>query len=289
MTDVSLLFVAKKYRCQQCDYSTSHKCNWTKHLSTRKHKILTNTDAFATKSSETYLCVCGRSYRHRQSLFSHKKNCKTNLGEKSIVTCGEDVDNLSKADLLNVIKEMIPKIGNTTTNIESTTNNINIQLFLDKECKDAMTIQGFADQLSLTVGDLLKGNKPMAIAGVSNIVIENLRPIPLTERPMHCTDVEKRKWHVKDAIEGWKEEDGESVINQAEFNVCNKFQILWDKTYPGWQNNETLKQQYTDLVIAINSNPSPKEIEKALKRIGPECKLTSADIAALVKPENGII
>ena len=47
-----------------------------RHLSTAKHKILTHTDA---KSSEysglSYLCECGKMYKHRQSLFNHKKIC----------------------------------------------------------------------------------------------------------------------------------------------------------------------------------------------------------------------
>ena len=27
---------------------------------------------------------------------------------------------------------------------------------------------------------------------------------------MHFIDIGKRRWHVKDAVEGWKEEDGEA-------------------------------------------------------------------------------
>ena len=34
--------VAKKYYCKKCDYTCSNKYNFNKHLSTTKHKMVTN-------------------------------------------------------------------------------------------------------------------------------------------------------------------------------------------------------------------------------------------------------
>ena len=34
--------VAQKYLCQLCDYNTCKKCDYVKHLSTRKHQICEN-------------------------------------------------------------------------------------------------------------------------------------------------------------------------------------------------------------------------------------------------------
>ena len=34
--------VAKKYHCKKCDYTCSNKYNFNKHLSTTKHKMVTN-------------------------------------------------------------------------------------------------------------------------------------------------------------------------------------------------------------------------------------------------------
>ena len=119
---------------------------------------------------------------------------KENKEEKKEET--EELESLSKKDLLNVIKEMIPKIGNTTNN-----NSINIQVFLDEKCKDAMTIQNFVTQLTMTIEDIVNHKQLGLPGGVSNILIENLKPIPLMERPIHCTDLKKRTWMVNDANE----------------------------------------------------------------------------------------
>ena len=280
--------VAQTFRCKACDYNTSRRSNWTKHLTTRKHQILTDTDVSATKSSKTFECECGRIYKHRQSLFTHKKKCtyvppSEPHTENEIVSATNELEELSKADLLNVIREMIPKLGNTTT----TNNSINVQVFLDEKCKDAMTIQNFATQLTMTIEDILKHKQSGMPTGVSNILIENLRPIPLTERPIHCTDVKKRTWMVNDETEGWKEDNGKIVIKEAGFGINKRFQDLWNAAYPNWQYNEQLQKHWVELVQVLNADPSEKEIEKALKRIGPECKLTTEEIKQTIAIEQG--
>ncbi len=266
--------VAPKFECKECNYSTSRKYDFDKHLTTRKHKILTDTDAITTKKS-SFKCSCGRYYKHRQSLFTHVKKCtfKEDKKEEKKDKELDELAALSKTDLLNVIKEMIPKIGNTTNN-----NSINIQVFLDEKCKDAMTIQNFVTQLTMTIEDIVRHKNSGLPDGVSNILIENLKPIPLMERPIHCTDVKKRTWMVNDATEGWKEDNGKIVIKEAGFGINKRFQDIWNKAYPEWQYNEQLQKHWVELVQILNADPTEKQIVKALKKIGPECKLTIEEI-----------
>ena len=44
MTDKKMPKNAVEYFCEKCDFRCSKKSNFDKHLLTRKHKILTNTD-----------------------------------------------------------------------------------------------------------------------------------------------------------------------------------------------------------------------------------------------------
>ena len=64
---------AEKYYCELCDFGCSKKSNFDKHLSTRKHKMVTNGDKDAKKNADYYICECGNSYKHRQGLSRHKK------------------------------------------------------------------------------------------------------------------------------------------------------------------------------------------------------------------------
>lgn len=77
MTYIKIPINPRKYICDICNYTTRNKKDYSKHLSTAKHKILTNTDANGIKSPP-YHCDCGKEYKHRQSLWAHKRTCVYN-------------------------------------------------------------------------------------------------------------------------------------------------------------------------------------------------------------------
>ena len=64
----------KFFECKICDFITYKKSDFNRHLLTAKHKnneILIN---HVNKSTvKTFECVCGKIYKHNQSLFNHKK------------------------------------------------------------------------------------------------------------------------------------------------------------------------------------------------------------------------
>ena len=63
------------FYCECCDYGAEQgKSNIDRHLLTAKHEILTNppVKSFAT-AVKLFNCECGKRYKHRQSLNSHRK------------------------------------------------------------------------------------------------------------------------------------------------------------------------------------------------------------------------
>ena len=74
MTDTKSSESSAKFKCECCDYITVRKSQYERHLMTLKHKILTNTYEIVPKSSK-YNCECGKEYKHRQSLYTHKQKC----------------------------------------------------------------------------------------------------------------------------------------------------------------------------------------------------------------------
>ena len=285
----------EQFYCETCDFGASHRGNFKRHLTTRKHKegnneVKPDNNVSIDEDIKEFGCeYCTKTYKFRSGLSRHKKKCNN----KQLV----EKDNFTKGDLIQIMKMITPVVSHTTNNNQKTynnnnnnqktynnkiTNQINIQLFLDDKCKDAMTIQKFALQLTLTIEDLIKKRTLGLCGGVDNIVINNLAPIPLLERPIHCTDVKKRQWMINDESSGWKEDNGEVLMKQAGFGVNKKFQTIWEEAYPGWQENEGLKQQWMQLVKDLSADHSEKEIGKALKKIGPECKLSVQDIKSVL-------
>ena len=65
------------FECLNCDYFTSRKSNYDKHLTTSKHNLLTNVNTNATKSSKNeFNCLkCNKKYKSRVGLWKHKNKC----------------------------------------------------------------------------------------------------------------------------------------------------------------------------------------------------------------------
>lgn len=113
--------VASRYFCEKCDYKCSNKTNFTKHMSTRKHKIMTQimtpvTPVVVDSSSvpdtkDGFVCKCGKKYKYRQGLFVHKKGCCIESG--SFISSvnrknNEDVkDGSDNIFLQDMIKQLI--------------------------------------------------------------------------------------------------------------------------------------------------------------------------------------
>jgi len=66
----------KNMNCAVCNYHCSQKCDWIKHIATKKHIRLTDEEkkAAAVKLPQ---CKCGKEYKHMSSLCKHRKKCKT--------------------------------------------------------------------------------------------------------------------------------------------------------------------------------------------------------------------
>ena len=71
-----------KYKCISCDYVTSRKSQYDRHLNTRKHILITNGLQLGTCD---YVCECGKEYSCRQNLYRHKQKCKGVVQEQTQV------------------------------------------------------------------------------------------------------------------------------------------------------------------------------------------------------------
>ena len=63
------------FLCEYCDYKTSRKSHYDKHLSTPKHqRIILDNGKFPEKNL-SYDCLCGKKYKHLSGLCKHRKKC----------------------------------------------------------------------------------------------------------------------------------------------------------------------------------------------------------------------
>lgn len=121
--------------CEKCNVAFKRKSHYETHLKSNRH-------INGTKSQKTYTCECGKSYRHNQSLWTHKKSCdvvqKSNVVGSGIIRDYEEKLERSereKVELRKQISELLDKQVQMQpiTNIENqqnieTQNNVNIHI-----------------------------------------------------------------------------------------------------------------------------------------------------------------
>jgi hypothetical protein len=259
---------AKIFCCENCAFNTSNKFNYLKHLDTRKHKILTNTyQNLAKNATPLYECLCGKKYKHKQSLYAHKKVCmrsaklcaqsvensnieNNNIDFKELVckmmTENNEIKNMllkENQELRSQISELIPKVGmnnNTITNSSVTNNKFNIQIFLNEQCKDAINMKDFIESIKISLQQLDLIQSKGLVEGLTNAILENISKLSLYKRPIHCTDIKRETLYIKhDDI--WEKDKTKESIKKAIKELCHKpYYTLkeWLDNNPNYMDDE---------------------------------------------------
>ena len=313
-----------KYCCKICDYSTSNKTDYHRHLKTQKHKnkiftgnpILEKT-LFSKKTQkvEYFSCECGKKFKSKSGLWKHNKKCKktsqsgvfsvSKVSKKSFQNFQkfpddneEDIDKkLKQIQLENeLLKQQKLKMdiermnknvqnpkngpqgcanyvqfgdgGNQTYN----NNNISINMYLNENCKNAMSLEDFMQNIKISLQDLDYTTKNGYMAGISNILMSQLGDIAPNERPIHCSDQKRLQFYVKED-DTWKKDQNNQKINSS----INKIKIKqydkidkWMEENPNWQSDPALVDEYQHMVDKIAGPSEQKEKMKLSKKIQKE-------------------
>lgn len=272
--------------CDLCDFVADRNSKYVAHINTKKHKYntnTTNTTIYAVTDGKKfqkteYICECGKSYNYNASLFNHKKKCQTFIqkkNEKNIEQNNEIVstnDNLIQTlmqdnkDFKNMLMDLIPKIGNNNTitntntmnNINNANNNVNsnnvknkfnINVFLNEQCKDAMSMNEFIESIEISMQDLLLTKEQGFASGISNIFLKGISKLSPHQRPIHCTDIKRETLYIKN--EKWEKDSNQEQIKDAIKSVSAKqFKNIkkYKEAKPNCMTNEKERDEYLNII-----------------------------------------
>jgi hypothetical protein len=247
---------AASFHCECCDYITSYKSKYDRHLSTDKHMFRTNETKKSTQMVNSYVCEkCNLNFNSRTTIWRHKKTCDTgNKGEVMKLTALITQLMTQNSELVKTIKEMAPSVGshnnNTVNSNNRTNNNFNIQLFLNEKCKDAINLSEFVESLKITLEDLDFSKKNGLVRGITDVMIKGLKKLDVTKRPIHCTDTKRDTMYIKDDAKWEKDETHEKMRNTI-IKVANKEReslALWVEKNPNWMETEAKQLEYLTMV-----------------------------------------
>jgi hypothetical protein len=279
-----LLKVAQIFCCEDCDYSTSKKSSFDKHLSTDKHKKSQNGSYLVVNDSEKlpkvaqYKCDCGKVYKYDSGYYRHKKKCIeiNNMINKEDVNDKDLIMMLIKQNtqLIEQNAELAKNGTHNTTNSHNTISNnktFNLQFFLNETCKDAMNIMDFVDSIKLQLTDLEKVGKIGYVEGISNIINTNLKALDVTQRPIHCTDNKREVLYVKDEDKWEKEAEEKEKMRKVIKMITNKNIKMLSKfkdVHPDCEKSiSKYSDEYNKIVIESFGGPGDNDLEKENKII----------------------
>ena len=286
--------IRKNFYCKSCDYYTSDKKDFNKHLLTRKHKKSANSDK-NTLNVEFICEFCNRSYKYKSGLSRHKKKCKyrpndsvENDNNYHFFTQNEKISDKSKKDdtlikllmqqqeqtnqTIKLLKEAVDANTKMSKNVGNNNNNtISINLFLQEKCQNAMNLTDFIDQLHVSLDDLDYSKDNGFEMGMANILTKKLKDLKPTERPIHCSDKKRLHFYVKDDNKWGKDKNNEKIDKTID-TIKRKQTIQlseWEKMHPNFRNNPKELQEWQQLLSGMTEDPAdhqPEKIKIALKR-----------------------
>jgi len=277
MTDNYLQKSSKKFRCEFCDYECSKKSLYDRHILTQKHKILTNTYAKVPKrSTGTYVCECGKEYKHRQSLYSHKKKCNNTEIIKELLNQNKELIHENKEMIKSIInqqktiEELTPKIGNNNSINVNNVNNTNIIVMLNDKFKDALNIDDFIKSLTISLDDLNLTKDEGLVKGLTNAFIKNLKKLDVDKRPLYCNDSRGDIVYIKDN-ELWERDKENKKIKDSISKVAfrqRKAINIWTEANPEYLKDDNKQEDYIKLIKNSTQNlENTPEENKILKNI----------------------
>ena len=275
----------KKFYCTKCDFLSSNKKDYNRHVLTRKHKMDNMDNNWITKKTPYHCMVCDKTYKYASGLSKHKRKCAlssveskeniktikkltTTVGKTSEMDQEKELLKEEISELRTMMKKLIKSqqqqtknfteaIKNVIPNVDNTYNNkMSINIYLNEKCKDAMNLTDFVDNVKVSLEDLMYTKNHGFVKGVSNIFMKQLQDMEPTQRPIHCSDKKRLQFYVKDE-DKWEKDNTHEKINKTIDKITFK-QIKhiksWERAHPNYLEDEALLTEWQIMIRNITGN-----------------------------------
>ena len=280
------------FTCQTCDFQTSDKKDYNRHIKTIKHKTGFLATLATTSSSEKpektgknrklYRCeICDKEYKDKTGLWRHHKKCDVQAVDSGCQNAQPVADSSSHVspelvlqileknkELTEVVIEQNKTIMELSKNSQIHTQNnmnnchnntFNLQFFLNETCKDAMNIQDFIKSLQLNIQDLESVGELGYAEGISRMFVKGLSDLEVTKRPIHCSDLKREVIHIKDKDRWEKDTCNQDRLKRAIKDLSNKNIMLlddWQRNNPGYDQYDNKKNDiYLKMMVQAMGPP----------------------------------
>ena len=277
---------SKNFYCKKCDYTSKRKSQWIRHLATTKHKMdnMDNPMDNPKSSRRKFQCICGKEYKYNTGLSKHRKKCLEAMGApilqntKKTFTPSNENTQIS-AEMLNKLVEQNNTLMEKVIELSKDRQVINYQncgnkkmtinVFLNQECKNAMNLKDFVQNVKISLEDLNYTKEHGYIKGISNIFAKHLQDLDPKERPIHCSDSKRLQFYVKEE-DKWNKDKSNAKIDKTIEDITIK-QIRrikeWEAKHPNYLTDDKLLQEWHRMIQQITGSGNEGEREKNKEQI----------------------
>jgi hypothetical protein len=141
--------------------------------------------------------------------------------------------------------------AHTIVNHNNTTNNhtqkFNLNFFLNDTCKDAMSITDFLRNLNVHIDELEYIGNHGYVNGMTKMIMDRLKDMDITKRPIHCTDIKRETMYIKDDA-GWSKDTDEltklrKILSRISMNNYRTVPV-WRTAHPDCEVMETRTYEF---------------------------------------------
>ena len=260
-----------KFSCEKCNYNTIHNNDYKKHLLSKKHNNQeTNEGKYECKK-------CNKKYKGNQGLWYHKKICQIVNQETPKISNElkeikeqnqqhqKEIEELKRLIIELTKKEQLAPITNND-------NKLNINFFLNEQCKNAINMIDFVKSIVFELKDFENLLDKGFIENKTNIILENLNKLTVYERPLHY-ETQQEVIHIRDEDKWKKETDKDKPIlenaiyyaNEKEY--MNFFEVYKKKTNGDIREDKDFEVVKKTLIKDDNDGSNKEIIENVLEKV----------------------
>ena len=295
-----------EYFCAACDYSTRFTTNFRKHVRSVKHKQQQHVaasfaqDVTATMDNSMDSSVTTRGgdedhevmvkpvslievmemfMRHQSEQMKQQTDNQTEqLKHQSIQNTemfkalAERIAAQQSATAMvmpqNLVLERNDNSQNTTTT-NSHNKKFNLNFFLNEECKNAMNISEFIQNVVITMEDLEHFGEVGYTEGMSKILSKAMQEKEKTERPMHCTDVKRETIYVRKNDSWQKDTELEETKRLIQHVAHKNYKALaeWRDHHPEYLVSDSDDYESWYRISRNICNTDPAALNKLIRHL----------------------
>lgn len=178
----------------------------------------------------------------------------------------EEIKELKQANAITISNSVV----NNIEKIENKTFNINV--FLNEECKNAISLTDFIKTIQIQESDLFYAKNNGLVEAITNVFQRELQNYELNKRPVHCTDIKRETLHIKEN-NGWVKEtanDGNRLKRAISYISDKKIEKLKEYVDEHPEMKDVKSSVYEDglklMVGIMGGNEHPNVMQKKVQK-----------------------